>query len=319
MITALAEAAAQLDSDTYRQAAETAAEFLWQHNRRGPGRLWRVHLDGRSSVVAAQEDYAYLAEALVALYDLSGDPQWLERASELTDALIERFLDSEGGGFYINETEAGITAMGRPRDDGADGAIPSGTSVALRVLQQLSLRSDDPRYRRQTDGLIGRFTPTLERQPHNFSYMLTAILDRVQGEMGAQSYSAHGGIRLQAELSRPVDGSRQLQVRLAIPPGWHVNSDQPGNPDLIGTRLSLPPDSGWQLAAINYPQGEALKLGFQTQPVSLYTGEVVLQARLEPASESPAALTLPVEVRLQACDERVCLPPEQVRLRIGLF
>ncbi len=319
MITAFAEAAGLLDSDAYRRAAETAAEFLWQHNRRGPGQLWRVHLDGRSSIPAAQEDYAYFAEALIALYDLSGDPQWLQRARELADALLERFLDAEHGGFYMNEAEAGITAMGRPRDEGADGATPSGTSVALRVLQQLSLRSGEPRYRQQTDGLIGRFTPTLESQPHNYSYMLTAMLDRVQGEMGAQSYAAQGGIRLRAELSKPVDGTRLLQVRLEIPPGWHVNSDQPGNPDLIGTRLSLPPDSGWQLATVSYPQGEALKLGFQPQPLSLYTGQVTLQARLEPLTEAPSTLTLPVEIRLQACDDLVCLAPEQVRLRIGLF
>ncbi len=319
MITAFAEAADLLDSEVYRLAAEAAAESLWRHNRRGPGQLWRVHLDGRSSITAAQEDYAYFAEALIALYDLSGDRRWLERARELADALLDRFLDAEDGGFYMNEAEAGITAMGRPRDEGADGATPSGTSVALRVLQQLSLRTGDTRYRQQTDALIGRFTPTLERQPHNFSYMLTAMLDRMQGEMGAQSYAAQGGIRLRAELSRPVDGSWQLQVRLEIPPGWHVNSDQPGNPDLIGTRLSLPPDGGWQLASINYPPGETLKLGFQPQPLSLYTGQVALQARLEPITEAPSTLTLPVEIRLQACDDRVCLPPEQVRLRIGLF
>ncbi|MEJ2407688.1 MAG: AGE family epimerase/isomerase [Candidatus Thiodiazotropha sp.] len=176
MITAFAEAADLLGSEKYRQAAQKAADFLWRHNRRGPGQLWRVHLDGRSSIIGAQEDYAYLAEGLLALYDLTGDGLWLERARELVDALLERFLDSEDGGFYMNEPEAGITAMERPRDEGGDGAIPSGSSVALRVLQRLARRTGDPRYHRHTDGLIARFTPAIEQLPYNFGYMLSAIL-----------------------------------------------------------------------------------------------------------------------------------------------
>lgn len=319
MITAFAEAADLLDSDAYRRAAERAAEFLWQQNRRGPGQLWRVHLDGRSSIAATQEDYAYLAEGLIALYDLSGDRQWLERARELADALLARFLDSEGGGFYLNEAEAGITAMGRPRDDGGDDAIPSGSSVALRVLQQLWRRTGEPGYRQQADALIGRFSPTLEQQPHSFGYMLPAILDHLQGELGARGYAALGGIRLEAALSPPAGEARRLRVRLSIPPGWHVNSDRPGNPDLIGTRLSLPPDSGWRLADPVYPPGEQTTLGFQPEPISLYTGEVVIEADIEAVEEASPGFTLPLEVRLQACDERVCLPPEQIRLRVGLF
>ncbi len=318
MITAFAEAAGALGADGYRRAAEAAAEFLWRENRREPGRLWRVHLDGRSSVLAAQEDYAYFAEGLLALYDLTGERRWLERAEELAEALQQRFLDSEGGGFFLNEAEAGITAMGRPRDAGYDGAIPSGSSVALRVLEQLWRRTGNPLYRQQADTLIARFTPSLEQQPHSYSYLLTGILDRLQGEMGALGYAAQGGIRLQAGLSESAEGRRRLQISLQIPDGWHVNSERPGNPDLVGTSLTLAEGSGWRLEEIRYPPGESVKLGFQEDPVSLYTGRVAIEAQLVPVSEEPEPLTLPLQVRLQACDDRVCLPPEQVTLRVGL-
>jgi uncharacterized protein YyaL (SSP411 family) len=318
MITAFAEAAGLLDSADYRQAAESAADFLWQQNRRGPGQLWRVHLTGRSSIIGAQEDYAYFAEGLLALYDLTNERRWLERAEELAAALLDRFLDRDSGGFYMNEAEAGITAMGRPRDDGSDGAIPSGSSVALRVLQQLWQRTGKPRYRQSADGLIGRFTPLIEPQPHNYSYMLSAMLDHLQGELNAQGYAARGGIRLQAGLTASDNGSRQLRINLHIPPGWHVNSDRPGNPDLIATQISLADDSDWRLGPVSYPEGEPRQLGFQSSPISLYTGRVLLQARVEPEPAAEPRLSLPIRIRLQACNDQVCLPPERITLWVKM-
>jgi uncharacterized protein len=318
MITAFAEAAGQLDSKEYRRVAERAANFLWQHNRRAPGQLWRVHLDGRSSIIAAQEDYAYFAEGLLALYDLTGEPVWLARAEELADALLQRFLDSEGGGFFMNEAEAGITAMGRPRDEGSDGAIPSGTSVALRVLQLLAQRTDNPRYAEQADALIGRFAPALQEHSYNYSYMLSAIMDHLQGELGAIGYAAQGGIRLQAGFQDRGKPLRQLRIELVIASAWHVNSNQPGNPDLLGTEVSLPDASGWRLDSVRYPAGEDRQLGFQEAPVSLYTGRLLLLAEVEPSGETPPNPTLPVTIRLQACNDQLCLPPEQITLWVGI-
>jgi uncharacterized protein YyaL (SSP411 family) len=318
MITAFAEAAALLGSDQYRQAARSAAEFLWQHNRQSEGRLWRVHLDGRSSIAAAQEDYAFFAEGLIALYDLTGEPLWLERAQELADALLERFRDPDGGGFFMNEAEAGLTVMGRPRDDGSDTAIPSGSSVAMQVLQKLWRRTGNLHYRQQAQELIARFTPSLEELPHNYAYMLTAILDQTSGELSPLGYAAQGGIRLQATLAESGKGANALRVDLQIPDGWHINSDQPGHPDLIGTRVWLDKQSGWNLEEIRYPQGQATKLGFQSNPISLYSGQVSIEARLDAMSETPTALTLPLTIRLQACNDQVCLPPEEITLRVTL-
>ncbi len=318
MITALAEAADLLGSPAYRRAAVTAADFLWQRNRSASRRLWRVRLADRSSVVGAQEDYAYFAEGLLALYDLTGERIWLERTEELADALLQRFLDGDQGGFFMSEIESDITAMDRPKDDGGDNATPSGSSVALRVLQRLGQRTDDPLYHRHMDALISRFAPSLERLPHNFGYMLTSILDRIEGELGEKGYAAQGGIRIKAGFTTPQNDPHQLLVSLDIPPGWHVNSDRPGHPDLIGTQVSLNAESSWKLGRVSYPKGEARLLGFQSTPVSLYTGRVEFLLQLESDSVKRSNLTLPVQVRLQACNEQTCLPPERVTLRVGL-
>jgi uncharacterized protein YyaL (SSP411 family) len=317
MITAFAEAAGLLDSDTYRRTAEAAAESLWRSNRRGPGKLWRVHLDGRSSIDATQEDYAYFAEALLALYDLTGERHWLERAGELANALLERFLDQQRGGFYMNDTQASITTMGRPKDDGSDGAIPSGTSVTLRVLQGLWRRTGNLTYRQQTEALIDRFAATLARQPHDYSYMLTGITSHREGELQSHAYAAQGGIRLTGQLSPHTSETMQLTITLEIPPGWHINSAQPEDEDMIGTELHLADGaSGWDLGPVSYPDGEQQQLAFQQPPLSLYSGLVRLEALVTQTSDRAPQSTLPVGVRLQACNDSVCLPPETPLLRI---
>ncbi|MEW7997225.1 MAG: thioredoxin domain-containing protein [Candidatus Thiodiazotropha endolucinida] len=317
MITAFAQAAQILENPEYRKAAIKAAEFNWQHNRRGKGMLWRVHLDGESSIPATQEDYAYLAEALLYLYDLTAEAKWLQRAEELAHALTDRFFDTDEGGFFMNEAQSGITAMGRPKDEGSDNAMPSGSSVAIHVLQRLWQRTGKLDYRRQTDALIARFAPSIERNPTSYGYLLTATASHHHGELGGLAYAAQGGIRIEGAVALSSN-QLLLSVDIDIPDGWHINSNQPMAKDLIATRLKLSERvQGWQMGPVTYPEGARQVLAFQQQPLSVFSGKVRLQALVSTEESSPTApLILPLEIRLQACNDQVCLAPETVTLSL---
>ncbi|MEW8657179.1 MAG: thioredoxin domain-containing protein [Candidatus Thiodiazotropha endolucinida] len=317
MITAFAQAAQILENPEYRKAAIKAAEFIWQHNRRGKGMLWRVHLDGESSIPATQEDYAYLAEALLYLYDLTAEAKWLQRAEELAHALTDRFFDADEGGFFMNEAQSGITAMGRPKDEGSDNAMPSGSSVAIHVLQRLWQRTGKLDYRRQTDALIARFAPSIERNPTSYGYLLTATASHLHGELGGLAYAAQGGIRIEGAVALSSN-QLLLSVDIDIPDGWHINSNQPMAKDLIATRLKLSERvQGWQMGPVTYPEEEHQVLAFQQQPLSVFSGKVRLQALVSTEESSPTApLILPLEIRLQACNDQVCLAPETVTLSL---
>ncbi|MCG7933987.1 MAG: DUF255 domain-containing protein [Candidatus Thiodiazotropha taylori] len=319
MITAFAQAADLLDNTSYRDAALKAAEFLWQQNRYKPGYLWRVHLNGQSSIAATQEDYAYLSESFLYLYDLTGEPLWLERAKELAGVMTGRFLDRQQGGFFMNEAESSITGMGRPKDEGADNAIPSGSSVAIHSLQRLWQRSGDLDFRKQTDGLISRFAPALEATPISYGYLLSAVADHRHGELGSRAYAGQGGIRIHADTSQAAEQTL-LNLKIQIPDGWHINSNQPSGKDLIATRMSLAEQSnGWQMGPVTYPKGKQQKLAFQQQPLSVYGGDISLQTLLKQIDgDHPGSTTLPVELQLQACNDQVCLPPETVTLWVDL-
>ena len=99
----------------------------------------------------------------------------------------------------------------------------------------------------------------------------------------------------------------------------HINSNQPDDPDLIPTRLSLKGSAqGWSLGPVTYPAGKSQQLAFQTKPQSLYTGPVTIEATLHRQADAPVWRTVPMMIDLQACNDQVCLPPEEVQLSLAL-
>ncbi len=313
MISTLAQAGAILDEPRYTRAAVRAAQFIWDHNRPNIGVLSRVHLNGRSSIAAQQEDYAYFAESLSHVYDATGSALWLEKAEEITRSMFKLFWDEKAGGFYMSDDEGQLTTLQRPKDNGYDSAIPSGSSVALRVSQMLDDRVANFEYGKQANAILNTFASTVNQSPTNFGYMLTGAADLRYGELSAQRYVARGGVRATArQLS-----ANQAVVDISIPTGWHVNSNQPLQKGLIPTTVSIESaGAGWQLNKASYPESIIATLGFQKEPLSLYQDKV--QIRIEVDATSNKSRILPIQLGIQACNDRICLPPEKVSLHLPM-
>ncbi len=105
MISALAEAGQALDRVDYVDAAVACAEFVLGSLRTDDGRLLRTYNDGRGHIDAYLEDHAFLLEALLTLYEATFDPRWYREAVALADTIIERFADSERGGFFTTAAD----------------------------------------------------------------------------------------------------------------------------------------------------------------------------------------------------------------------
>ena len=275
-IMALAEGYAVLGDARWRAAAERAADLLWSTSRRGPGRLWRVRLDGVSSVEALLEDHACFAEGLLALYDATGEPRFLERAVEIIDGMIEQFWDAEAGGFFIGGPRVeGVIA--RPKSP-QDGAVPSANAVALRALAMAFQRTGEVRYRERADALLVAFSGLIQRSPSSFPYLMLGRVELESGDTGTRRYAARGkvgdrGGSARPPASGPAARAARLEVTLDIAPGWHVNSSAPLDESLIATTVELLPTSrGLGLDALAYPEPQKVRLGFQKAPLSVYTG-----------------------------------------------
>ncbi len=305
MITALTEASQVLDNPDYLVAASRAAQWIWKTNRRANGQFWRVHFEGHSSIEATQADLAYLAEAMLALYDTSGDnpgvnSQWLDYARALTNAMIEQFWDADQGGFFMgNASVAGALLPTRPKDL-HDGATPSGNGVAMRVLARLWHRTGDDRYKQYANQLLAAFSGLITQHTDAYSYLLLGASELLWGESGALQYAARGRVRVHGA----VNERGEIQISIDIAPGWHINANQPLQDYLIGTRLEAQAPN--TLEAVNYPHPTSHVLGFQRETLSLYQDNVVIRAQWSGTKTGAVSL----ELMLQACDDNVCLAPE---------
>ncbi len=301
MITAFAEGSSQLNNNEYLTAATTAADALWKTMRKPDNSLFRSYFEGAASIEGTQPDYAYFAEALIAIYDVTGEKHWLDKAIALTDEMHNRFWDAKDGGYFMGaDTVAGTKLAIRPKDI-YDNSMPTGNSVAMRVLAKLFKRSGEPRFESRADELIVSMSGSISTAPAGFFYFLLGANEHQFGESGPKQYAARG--RVTALAKREGD---QLKVSLNIAPGWHVNSNQPNQEYLIPTRLHNA--NAEELPGVSYPEAINQSLSFEKTELSLFEGELTITA---PWPKSAAA---DFQLQLQACDDKRCLPPETLSL-----
>ena len=131
--------------------------------RDGEGRLLRTWKDGEAQLNAYLEDHAYLLEALLTLYEASFEPRWFEAARETADAMIERFADPDGGGFFTTSDDH--EELIARRKDFDDHPIPSGNSAAALGLLRLAALTGEREYERHAVSVLRLFARLAGRHP----------------------------------------------------------------------------------------------------------------------------------------------------------
>ncbi|HZY66026.1 MAG TPA: thioredoxin domain-containing protein [Rubrobacteraceae bacterium] len=172
MLRSFALAARVLSRDDYREVAEKNAAFLLE-KLKSDGRLRRSYKDGRARFNGYLEDYAMVADGLVALYEATFEPRWLAEADSLCGAVFELFWDAGSGTFYDTPADH-EELVTRPRDI-YDNATPAGTSVAVDVLLKLALLLDRNDYRQRAETVLGNLSGGLEKLPGAFGRLLSAL------------------------------------------------------------------------------------------------------------------------------------------------
>ena len=174
MISAYSRAAQALDDPPYLEIATRAAKFL-QANLYDSSRkiLYRNYREGRSDIGGFADDYAFVIQALLDLYEASFDIEWLKFAMELQDTQDRLFFDDENGG-YFSTSGKDQSVFVRMKDDN-DGAEPAASSVAALNLLRLSQFRDDKQMAERARKTIDAFAATLSHFPSAMPQMLVAL------------------------------------------------------------------------------------------------------------------------------------------------
>jgi uncharacterized protein len=215
MIEAFALAARVFPERGYAESAGRAASFLLERLTRPDGGLFRTYRAGKAHLAAYLEDYAYFAQGLVSLYEVSGDERYLNEAARLAERLLSDFGDAEGGPFY-QTAHAHEALIARVRD-GHDGAIPNANAIAAHALARLARHLGRPAWEERAREALRGYAQAVERLPRAFGstlnaldFMTEASLELVLvGEPGTPGYND-----LAAEIAKRYAPNR-IEARLA--------------------------------------------------------------------------------------------------------
>ena len=174
MLGAMARAYAVLGDEKYRAAAEKNLAFiqakLWDGKTKTLYHRWR---DGERDNIQLLESYAFLLSGVIDLYEATLEPQHLDFAIELAEAMIVKFYDTENGGFWQSAAGAKDLIL-RVKDD-YDGAEPSGNSVATLALLKLAAITGREDFKQPAEATLRRFAHRLQNFPQAMPFMLHAL------------------------------------------------------------------------------------------------------------------------------------------------
>ncbi|MES2377710.1 MAG: thioredoxin domain-containing protein [Bacteroidota bacterium] len=176
MLKGLCEAYRAFNEEEYLTIALKNAKFV-VGNLITEGRINRVH--NSEGAVAFLDDYANVADAFIALYEVTFDEQWLEHAVELTDNAIVHYYDKASGVFFFTaDDDEQLIAR---KSEVMDNVIPASNSVMARNLKKLGLLFDNEEYLEISAQQLRNIMPHLAKYGSAYSNWSMLLLDEVFG------------------------------------------------------------------------------------------------------------------------------------------
>ncbi|MEJ7811742.1 MAG: thioredoxin domain-containing protein [Gemmatimonadaceae bacterium] len=226
-LRAVAEAARVFARADYRALALRNGEFLFRELVRD-GRVMRTHKDGVTRLNGYLEDHAAVALGALALYELTFDRAWLDRATHLARTLTEWFWDSETNGFFDTSRDHEVL-VARPREV-TDNAVPSGTSLAVELLLRVAELTQDADARRHATTVLESLGDAMEKHGIAFGYLL-----------GAADLAVHGAVEVALAGDSAASDFRALADEVArhYVPALVLAGGMPGDSAEDGAEIAL--------------------------------------------------------------------------------
>lgn len=179
MIKALAETAQVLENKVYYERAKKAANFILDNLVMPDGGLYRNYKNGKATIPGFLDDYTFMIEALISLYEADFNEEWLAEAQSLTNYVLANFKDEENDMFYY--TSANGEELIARKHEVMDNVIPASNSVMAQNLQKLGLFFDDENYRDKASAMLKSVLPRIKAYGSAYSNWCIQLLNEVNG------------------------------------------------------------------------------------------------------------------------------------------
>ncbi|MFW5488397.1 MAG: thioredoxin domain-containing protein [Desulfovibrio sp.] len=171
MIAALATAARTIHPCWKATAARTA-DFILEKMENN-GRLYHLWHDGEAGVDGMLHDYACMAWGLTELYATTFDTNYLDKAIQLAQTMIDQMHDDLNGGFFATPESLELILV--RQKDFRDAALPSGNAFALLALKKLAVLTGSKEFERCAQGIEQAFSTEVVQRPSAFTGLLMGV------------------------------------------------------------------------------------------------------------------------------------------------
>ncbi len=179
MIKALAESSQILAKEHYYTRAKKAADFILGNLMMPDGGLYRNYKNGKATIAGFLDDYAFMIEALIALYETDFNEDWLKAAKDLANYVIANFEDIESDLFYYTAGN-GEVLIAR-KHEVMDNVISASNSVMAQNLQKLGLLFDEDMYRERASAMLKSVLPRIKAYGSAYANWCIQLLNEVYG------------------------------------------------------------------------------------------------------------------------------------------
>jgi len=172
MVSGVLDAYQTLGNPEYLAMAEKALAFLLEGAYKN-GRLFRTVTGGVGKLNGYLDDYAFLSAALIDAFEATAKPTYLDKARELTAAMVEQFWDPQDWGCFF--TGKDHEPLLQRMKTGEDSAIPSGNAVAAMNFLRLFFYTGEQAYLDKAEQTLRLFRVHMDQNPFGLASMLCAL------------------------------------------------------------------------------------------------------------------------------------------------
>ncbi|UAY51706.1 thioredoxin domain-containing protein [Ferruginibacter albus] len=179
MVKALCKAAAALNNDRYKDLAEETIAFIEANFPESSLKLFHTFKNDVAKNPAFLDDYAYLIDAYIHLYEITLKQDYLYIAKQYAEYTIQQFGDTNSPYFFFTANDQNDIIV--RKKEIYDGATPAGNSVMASNLLKLSVIFDKSEWRTRADEMLDGLLPLLKKYPGSFGQWTIFLLQKVVG------------------------------------------------------------------------------------------------------------------------------------------
>lgn len=172
MVSAFAKGYQVTDEKKYLEAAQNCLEFI-EKNLVSDTQVMRTYKNGHARLNGYLEDYSYLINALIDVFEATAEARYLDLATNLANHTIDHFWDEKNNSFYFTADNHESLII-RPKSN-YDLSMPSGNSVAVSALLKLYHLTQQQRFLEISVKTMEAFALAAAENPFGFGYLLNTI------------------------------------------------------------------------------------------------------------------------------------------------